>query len=872
MTKIVAYTLVWLVTLLPAARAQLEPTPYDRGVVGTGLALRRLATTRSILFVTAHPDDERSGLLAYLSLGKGYRVGIVTLTRGAGGQNEIGPELGDALSVLRTEELRSVHRYDRVEQYFGRVVDFGYSFSVEETLEKWGQEESLRDLVRVFREFRPDVVMTMRPDGEGGGRHHQASARLAFEALRVAGDPERFPEQVNGGLRPWRPRQLYIAPFQLRPGEEEQALYAPVGEFDALLGTSYAEFGARARNLHRSQGMNTPPRLGNPPAPVLAVDPLPTGLFAGLPSGLESLGELWLEESWPALEDVEKARGDAVAALRTHDLDAAREHARHGLSAIRRCRDEVAHAGGVPELEFLLAHEEREWGAAAQAAHTGECSSFVVAGEGASGLPDGLVVPGETFLVTSVDLLGGSVEVVVPPGWVGLTVAPEPKARSPSSAQIAVPSNAIGLHRITVAADASYTRPFWHRLSPAAGRYETKVFGSKQSLPNELPAVVARFTHEPGGVRATFDRPVLHRWYDPAVGMHRTHTIKVVPPVTVDVEPRTLVVPLGSTRPRRVDVTLATYLPDGVQGSRDAIVRLEAPAGFRVSPERVDLKLGSENSEQQVAFEVVPPAGLEAGWRLLRASCELNGKRYEDGFQTVSYHHIERQHVYRSAAVTVHAFEVAIAVSLQIGYVMGVGDDVPRAIGELGAEVTLLGEDDLAGGDLSRYDAVVLGVRAYKDRTDLRSHNGRLLEYVHAGGTLITQYNKYEFNDATFGPYPCTIHRPHDRVTDESAPVRILESEHPLLLRPNRIGPTDWEGWVQERGLYFLRSWDKRYTPLLEMRDPFPYNPEPKKGALVVARYGKGLYVYTGLAFFRQLPAGVPGAYRLFANFLSASR
>ena len=866
MTRILILLLAGGVVGAPtAAWAQLEPSRYDSGVVGVGLALRRLATTRSVLFVTAHPDDERSGLLTYLSLGKGYRVGIVTLTRGAGGQNEIGPELGEALSVLRTEELRSVHRLDRVEQYFGRVVDFGYSFSVEETLEKWGHEESLGDLVRVFREFRPDVVMTMRPDGAGGGQHHQASARLAAEAFRLAGDGERFPEHLDVGLRPWRPRQLYIAPFRLLAGEADKALFVPVGEFDALLGTSYAEFGAQARNFHRCQGMNAPPQSHNPPAFVLAVEPpVQVKLFAGLSPDLAHLEELWREGSWPALAEVEKAHANAGTALRAHDIGAVSEHIFHGLGAIRRCR-EAARATDARDLEFLLAHEEREWSAAAEAARMGSCSSLVVAEEGAARVPDGLVVPGETFVVESVVSAGRpgvTASLLVPPRW---TVT------QPTSV-VDLPSKAVvERSHVTVGADAPYTQPFWHRASPMDGRYDTRGSASNQALPFAPAPVVVRFTHESGGVSSTFDRAVLHRWYDPVVGMHRTHTIKVVPPVAVEVEPRTAVVALGSTRSRQIAVTITTYLPDRSEGDRGAVVRLEAPEGFRVSPERVELQLGSENSEQRVVFEVAPPADLETGRHTLRVSCELQGRRYDQGFQAVSYHHIERQQVYRAAIVTLHAFEVKIAQSLRVGYVMGVGDGVPGAIVELGAQVTLLGEDDLAVGDLSRYDVVVLGVRAYKDRIDLRSHNDRLLEYVRAGGTVITQYNKYEFNEASFGPYPCKIYRPHDRVTDENAPVRILEPGHSLLNRPNRIGPADWEGWVQERGLYFLGEWDDRYEPLLEIADPFPFNPKPKRGALVVARYGKGLYIYTGLAFFRQLPAGVPGAYRLFANLLSGN-
>jgi hypothetical protein len=283
----------------------------------------------------------------------------------------------------------------------------------------------------------------------------------------------------------------------------------------------------------------------------------------------------------------------------------------------------------------------------------------------------------------------------------------------------------------------------------------------------------------------------------------------------------------------------------------------------------VEVRLEGENVEREFRFDLTPPARLSAGDYPMRAVAIADGKEYTRGFQSVAYHHVQTRHLYRRAETILKAFPVAVADGLRVGYVMGVGDAVPTAISDLGADVSLLDDRDLATGDLEAFDTIVTGIRAYKDRGDLQAHNGRLLQYVHGGGVLIAQYNKYEFHRAQYAPYPCTIRRPHDRVTDENSPVRVLQADHPVFRRPNPIGPMDWEGWVQERGLYFLGTWDEAYTPLLELEDSFAYNAGPKRGALVVARYGRGLYVYTGLAFFRQLPAGVPGAYRLFANLIS---
>ncbi len=853
-----------------ALQAQWEPQSTDTGVVGLGLALRRLQSTASLLYITAHPDDEDNGLLAKLSRGRGMRVGTLTLTRGEGGQNEIGPELFDGLGVLRSEELLATHRMNGVEQYFGRAVDFGYSFSVDETMEKWGREETLRDIVRVLRSFRPDIVVTLTPDGAGGGQHHQASARLATAAFLAAADPGRYPELEREGLPPWRARKLYRAHWSLSAAGREKAIEVELGDFDPLLGMSYAEFGALARNQHRSQGMNRPPVPGAQSrwyTPVIGGEGEKRDLLAGIPTSLAD--GLRFLASVPGAGTGREPRLAALA-RRCQEAFAAGSHSRlpafvmRGLAEVRRLRKVVQaaelEADARWQADFLHGEEEKDWLDAAAKTH----HLFYDAQVGPQHA-DGLVVPGEAFVIDARLVNRGALPVElketrieVPAGWT-VTLVKSGASRLPYNAVSQVQ------FEVEVAKDAPPTMPYWRRRGLDQNRYDSSVSPVASMLPFSPPPVMVVWVYVSSGVEAHVERPVVYRWYDPRAARRRSYAIKVVPALRVRVSPAHRVIPLGAAdKAREVDVF--------VEASRSGIkarVELVLPPSWDCGPAFREVTFERENETRVVRFRVAPPGGVQPGAYEVRAVATANGRRYVRGYETIAYHHIETRHFYRHARMTVKVMRVRVAPGLNIGYVMGVGDRVAAAIEELGARLKLLTADDLASGDLTGYDAIVLGVRAYKDRQDLIASNRRLLDYARGGGVLIVQYNKYEFNRAAYGPYPCSIARPHDRVTDENAPVKVLVPASPVFRTPNRIRAADWEGWVQERGLYFLSQWDGRYTPLLEMEDPFPYNSGAKRGGLLLARYGDGAYVYTGLSFFRQLPAGVPGAYRLVANLIS---
>lgn len=862
----------------PLATQPRGPAP-EGGRAALAIALRQLGNVGTVLQTVAHPDDENSALLAMLDRGQGYRTTLLTATRGTGGQNEIGPELFEALSVLRTSELEQVHRFDGTEQYFGRQIDFGYSFSVDETFEKWGRDEVLSDYVRMIRTLRPDVVLTMRPDGQGGGEHHQAQARITGEAFRAAADPARFPEQIREGLRPWQARKLYYTGsygFRGEPPPPQGVTLLPVvtDVYDPELGATYAEVGGEARSYHKCQGMGqllplpggqtSRYRLGDTSLPG-GVDRKDASLFDGIDTTLPGLAQ-YVAGTPPAaltsaLAAIAGRAGEARRAFESAGMDAAVAPLASGLSAIRELRGRLPALGLDPaaafEIDFRLAREQDEFQEALLIAQALRIDLLA---------DDGLVVPGQPVNVQAIVAnRGGSpvrVEAVKLFGFDGESSCP---AEELKPAAIYRCASALG-----IPASARLTTPYWRPI-PGTARYEFDP-GVPFGLPFAPTPFRARLDLSMGGTTVAADLPVRFRYEGNIFSGEKRAEMLVVPRYSVVMTPDIAVVPAGSqqtageaspsTRGLRVAVT------NGTRGAAKASVSLEAPNGWIVEPAASPVDFAREDETETVRFLVTPPASVAPGSYTVRARVADDGGTYSAGYQVIEYPHVNRRHRVVEAETSIKAIDVKVKPGLRVGYVMGVGDQVPPAIEQLGVELTLLGADDLAWGDLSRYDAIVTGVRAYERRADLRANNRRLLQYAQAGGTLIVQYNKFEFNEAQYGPYPAKVSS--NRVTGEEAPVQVLVPDHPVFNSPNRIGEDAWAGWVQERGLYFLApDKDPRYADLVSLEDPFPHNPGVKTGALVEARVGKGRWIYLGLGLWRQLPAGTPGAYQLLANLLS---
>ena len=870
----------------PPAPAQIEPLAFDRGANGLALALRRIGVTGRVLYVTAHPDDENNAVLVRLSRGLGLHTALLTVTRGEGGQNAIGPELFQALGVLRTGELMALHRYDDVEQFFGRAYEFGYSFSVEETYEKWGREETLGDVVRVVRAFRPDVILTLPLEAKGGGMHHQAVARLARDAFRVAADPTRFPEQ---GLRPWQASKIYQGgtggyPMKL-PGAPVRV---PTGVYDPLFGLTWQQVGSRERSLHRCQGVSpimadpgpaesvyylidSEPRAPGPEEDLLdGVDTTLAGLAAlapGSPSLVPALAGLETRAKAARASFDARAPEASLPALAS-ELEALRA-LRAGLPAI------VTDAGSRGEVDDRLGEEARD---VQDALVLAQGVTFEARAE------DGLVTPGQSFEVTvslwnegrapmSLDALS----LAAPTGW---TVAAGEEGDAPPAVGPVPPGGAVERRfSVTVAASARPSQPYWRRR-PNQDRYDF-TDPSDETLPWSPPALSAHVLCHLAGQETTLAFPALFRYPGPFVGGEKQHVVQVVPGLSIRVSPEVTAVPLGeSGRPLEV----RAFVQQNEPGGGSAVVRLEAPAGWRVEPALAPVRFAYEGEEVATRFEAFPPPHLDPGTLRLRAVARRDGHEYRATVQEVAYDHIQRRQLLPPAETTVLALDVRTTPGIAVGYVMGSGDGIADAIRQLGVPLTLLTAEDLAFGDLSRFSTIVTGIRAYETRRDLRSSHPRLLRWVEGGGHLVVQYNRAAFNRITpggtaerspeetspFTPYPAVV--TPARISDETAPIRVLTPDHPLLTSPNRIGEEDWAGWVQERAIQLLEPRDPRYVDLLAATDPFPLNPGEKRGLLVDAAVGKGTWTYVGLVLFREVPAGVPGGWRLLANLVSRPR
>jgi LmbE family N-acetylglucosaminyl deacetylase len=801
--------------------------------------LERLRVVGSALMIAAHPDDENTAVLAWCAQEKKVRTGYLSLTRGEGGQNLIGSEQGALLGVIRTQELLAARRVDGAEQFFTRAIDFGFSKTAEETMRLWGREQVLGDIVRVIREFRPDVVI-LRFSGtpRDGHGHHQSSSILGKEAFRAAADPARFPEQLKT-LRPWQAKRLVWNGFAFSRQQENELEKLPArltvdtGAYNAVLGVSYGELAGFSRSQHRSQGMGAPERRGAVPNYFFTVDgePAQSDLFEGLdlswnrlPGGAAVDAALREAAAAFTIEEPERA---IPALMKARALIAAIDHpdARRKLAELDEA---VAMAAGL----WLDVSANRE-----QAAPGVEVAlNLTAVNRGRAGA---------ALREVRVEGLAG-----IPPFSTG-RAALEYNKPVTGEAKFKVPD------------DTPPTQPFW-LAAPAKGNLYA-VPGPEWIGPAEnAPVLLARFRVEIAGGTIEVSRPVENRYVDRVRG-ELTRPFVVVPPVVIGLPQAALVFANGTAK--TVDVGLRALTP-----SQKGTLRLEAPPGWKVTPEEQVFGLDYAGSEQRVTFQVHPPA--EASRGKLRAVALVGGRRLQSGMVQLTYEHIPPQTVLLPAEAPLTHVDVRIT-SRRVGYVMGAGDEVPAALKEMGCEVTLLDAEALAKQDLSRFHAIVTGVRAFNTRADLRAQSPRLWDYVASGGTVVVQYNVLDglfWSSETgtlrnIGPYPLKLSR--ERVTVEEAPVRFLNPSHPLLNQPNRITGQDFADWVQERGLYFPGEFDSRYEPLLEMNDP---GESPLKGGILTAAMGKGRYVFTPLAFFRQLPAGVPGAYRLFANLVSGGR
>lgn len=855
------------------AQYRVQPVAERPSHDALGLALRRLANVGTLMMTTAHPDDENTALLAMYRHRDGMRTALVTATRGNGGQNEIGPELFEALAVLRTEELLAAHRLDGAEQYFTRAVDFGYSFSRDETFERWNRDLILEDHVRWIRTIRPDVIVGFIWDHtRGGGQHHQASSDITAEAFRAAADPTKYPGQIADGLRPWQAAKFYYtAPFfggMPVEAAPEQICTVDGNHFDPMLGRTYNEIGSEARSMHKCQGMS---QLYSLPGPqprgyvlqdtVLTAPPaeLNKDMMAGIETRIRSLARFGKGGSPAlplALEALEGQVRNAQFTFETKGRAATVPILGQVLATVRALRQQLPNmqpdAGARYEIDHRLAHKERD---AEEALRIATGLRFDVLAD------DGLVVGGQGIEVSLHAYAGAGDGVVVKQvaleGFEGTSAC--------EGATIALPKPYTCEVALSVPAQARLTTAYWKRL-PDRDYYDfdpAAPFG----LPFEPTPFRAKVTLTIAGQDQVVDLPVQFRNEGNVFSGEKRHELLVVPAVAVQLGSNVVAFP-GTAQARELRVVVTNH----ARGATKAAVSLDLPPGWISEPASAPVTFAREDEALTVRFQVTPAPGTRAGRYDVRAVAVDGAHRYDKGYEAIEYPHIQRRHLVADAAGSLQVLDVQPVTDVTVGYIMGVGDLVPPALVQLGAVVDLLTPDQVAYGDLSKYDVVMTGVRAYERRADLRAYNQRLLDYAAAGGTVIVQYNKFEFNQAQHGPFPGQVSS--NRVTDERSPVKVLVPDHPVFTTPNRVTDAAWADWVQERGLYFFNSEkaDERYVDLLEMGDPFPNNPGAKRGALVEARVGQGRWLYVGLNLWRQLPAGTPGAYTLMANLLSLDK
>jgi LmbE family N-acetylglucosaminyl deacetylase len=829
-------TLLLLLTLFVASSAVAKDAAQLR------IALRRLGVVGGALYVAAHPDDENTAMLAWLASERFLRTGYLSVTRGDGGQNLIGDETGALLGVIRTQELLQARRIDGAQQMFTRAIDFGYSKTPEETLRIWNHDEVLADVVWNIRRFQPDVIVTRFPvTGEGGHGHHTASAMLAEEAFTAAADPTKFPEQLTS-VSVWQPKRIFWNRFSFgRPIDPNdpsvaKSLRVDLGTYNPILGRAYTEIAAESRSQHKSQGFGSAERRGTliNYYDQRGGDPATTDLFEGIDTswsrypGGESVGAI-LKKAGDTFD--EKNPAGTVPLL----IDA--------LNAIARLR-------ATPEWSLQkkpwIERKEQDLLEAIR-----DCAGIAIDVAAA----ESAIAPGGELPV--------SVTVVNRSDYPFRLSMVASLLASPSKA----PGTALENNKpvktdlvLRVPAQMTYSQPYWLERDPKTqGLFEV---GDKTQigLPEGEPRLMVQVTlDDPKTNTLVFKVPVVYRYVDPVKG-EQVRNVDVVPPVSVKLSSNVYVFP--ESKPKPVTVFLRSY------GAKDGKVWLLLPQGWKSEPQLAEVKLSGKGDEARATFTVTPPPGETTG--AIRAEYNIGGASggwgAMLGMVDVDYPHIPPQRILGNAVAKAVRADIKHR-GTRVGYIMGAGDDVPNILRQVGYEVTLLGDTDLDRGDFSAYDTIVTGVRAYNTRKRLRLAHEKLMQYVENGGTMVVQYNVAadDLAVAAPGPFPFKITR--DRVTVEEAPVKLVDPKHALLTTPNRITDADFAGWVQERGLYFTSDWDPRYTTVLASNDPG----EPERaGGELVAKHGKGTFVYTSYAWWRQLPAGVPGAIRAFVNLVSA--
>jgi LmbE family N-acetylglucosaminyl deacetylase len=799
------------------------------------LKLKKLNVLGTVLYVAAHPDDENTRAITYYSNEKLFTTGYLSLTRGDGGQNLIGPEIRDLLGVIRTQELLAARQVDGGHQFFTRANDFGYSKTATETLTIWDKDLILSDVVRVIRQFQPDIILTrFPPDERAGHGHHTSSAILALEAFDLTNDPKVYPDQIpTTGI--WQVKRLYTNTGRWwNPNINENTpgyLAVDMGGYNAMLGESYSEMAANSRTMHKSQGFGSQGRRGE------------------------------------AFEFFEYIKGEKAE--------------KNLLEGINTTWSRIKGGEGIQpliETAILDFNEEKPWAIIPQ---------LITIRKAIKGLEDGLWkarklkevdwliqnsiglyadATSDAYYASPGHAMNASFEIINrSPVSISLTkVFSEQLSMDSACNRELVFNKPLGFKTKRIVADGTnFSGPYWLRRDHSEGVFtveDPKLIGSPQAP----PPVSFSFTFNILGEEIVLSDQVDNKVTDPVKG-ELSRPVEVTPPVFVNLSKSVYV--FANQTAKDVEVNIKSTVGSSVKGS----VKLKIPTGWRTEPASIPFDLLKRGDELKASFKVYPIANEQE--TVLQAVAEIDSKEYGLSLMEINYDHIPVQTLMPQAKAKL------IRMNLQkegavVAYIKGAGDDVPDALRNMGYEVWEMKEEEVTASNLKKVDAVVLGVRLLNTSKRVKFYMPTLLDYVKEGGALVTQYNTFSrfssdagLESGYYSPYPLTLSS--ERVTEEKGEVRILKPDHPLLNYPNKISDKDFQGWVQERGLYFPTKWDPQFEALLSMNDA---NEKPKDGALLIAKHGNGQYIYTGLSFFRELPEGVSGAYKLFANLVSAGK
>ncbi|HTB10307.1 MAG TPA: PIG-L family deacetylase [Bryobacteraceae bacterium] len=904
----------------------------DRGGAGMSRLLRSLQTRASLLLFTAHPDDEDGGMLAYETRGLGARAGLMTLNRGEGGQNVMSMDLYDALGLVRTQELLVADRYMGVDQFFSSVIDYGFSKTREEALEKWGHDRVLSDSVRVLRMTRPLVVASVfvgaPTDGHG---NHQVAGQMAQEAFTAAGDPTKFPEQLREGLKPWTPLKVYARVPFFRVTQEGMYDYAidkfvPVRFFDYVnqkwsnegpsttleipegvpapaLGLTFLQIAREGLGFQKTQnGGGTLPV----PAPfnsgyhrygsrVKSAD-AETSFFDGIDVSVGGIATLANGDTKFLKDGLARISRFASDAMKQYAMDRPSSIApvlADGLKATRELIDQVQSSElaepGKSDVLFELRVKERQFvktlaasleislqttvaaaepvrtGRGTGAAQSSTDAAFLAGRGGRGGGPTfTIAIPQQSFTVEAQLYNEGPENIAVSAIEVLASDAKNwnvhPASMGNRLDEVKGGTQAQSRFEVTVPPDTALTRPYFTRPDEEQPYYNV-LDARYRNLPLAPYPLAVRAKLSFHGVPFEIAQDVQTSERVPGIGTLQ-NPLLVGPAISVAVSPTAGAVPLESK-----SFTFTCTVHSNVKGPAQGMLRLNLPAGWRANPSESPFSFTRDGEDQTLVFSIVPDAVKLASYTIT-AVAEYGGRSYAEGYHLTGYPGVRPYPFYRPATYKAVGVDVKTAPGLHVGFLPGTGDDVPKALENLGMNVRILATSDLTHGDLSVYDTIILGTRAYAVRQDLKSANARLMEYVKNGGVLIVQYNLQDF-DHDYGPYPFTLGANPQKVVDENSPVTVLEPNSPALTWPNRITSADFDGWIEERGHGFMKTWDARYQSLVETHDP---DQDPQKGGLLLARYGKGFYIYDAFALYRELPTGVPGAFRIVSNLVSISK